>query len=75
MLEQRVARWPQQWLEQGRQEGEVNLLKSLARHRFGDLPHWAVERLDRADVGTLERWSHRLLDAESLEDVFEEDLG
>ena len=80
MLEQRVAKWPQQWMEQGRQEGrqegrregEANVLKRLARQRFGELPLWAVERLDRADVDTLDRWSQRLLDAESLEDVFDD---
>lgn len=58
MLEERVARWPKQWLEQGRQEGrqeglrqgKAELLRDQASHRFGELPQWAGERLDRADV-------------------------
>ena len=78
MLAERVARWPQRWLEEGRQEGrqegqrlgKAELLKSLAEQRFGELPTWAAERLDRADVDTLDRWSRRLLDAGRLEDVF-----
>ena len=94
MLQERVAKWPEQWLEQGRQEGhkkgrqegrkkgrregletglrrgKAELLKTQASHRFGELPPWAVERFDRADVDTLDRWSPRLLDARRLEDVF-----
>ena len=86
MVHERAARWPKQWLEQGRQEGrqeghqeglqkglrqgKAELLKAQARHRFGELPAWAVERFDRADVDTLDRWSRRLLDAGRLEDVF-----
>ncbi len=45
-------------------------LKNQVRHRFGDLPDWAVDRIDRADVDTLERWAYRVLDATVLEDVF-----
>ena len=43
-------------------------LKNLVQHRFGDLPVWAIERIDRADVDTLERWSYRVLDARALDD-------
>ncbi len=83
MLEERVARWPKQWLEQGRQEGletgyrkgRVKVLRDQASHRFGELPKWAVERFDRADVDALDRWSFRLLDARRLEDVFDDDPG
>ncbi len=80
MLEERVARWPKQWLEQGRQEGleeglrlgKVELLKALARRRFGELPRSAEERFDRADVDTLDHWSFSLLEADVLEDVFDD---
>ena len=80
MLAERAVKWTEQWLEEGRKEGRkeglrlgmVEVLRKQATQRFGDLPAWAVERLDRADVDTLERWSGRLLDAERLEDVFGE---
>ncbi|HEX9731963.1 MAG TPA: Rpn family recombination-promoting nuclease/putative transposase [Thermoanaerobaculia bacterium] len=88
MVHERVAKWPKEWLKQGRQEGmqkgmqegmqkgmrqgKAELLKAQASHRFGELPVWAVERFDRADVDTLDRWSHRLLDARRLEDVFDD---
>ncbi len=74
MLQERVARWPEQWLEQGRQEGlklgKVEDLKALARHRFGELPPLAAGRIDGADVDCLDRWFRRLLDAKRLDDVF-----
>ncbi len=77
MLAERVARWPEQWQDQGRQEGrrtgKAELLRDLAGRRFGELPARAVERFDRADVDTLDRWSARLLDAERLEDIFNDE--
>ena len=65
----------QEGRKEGRKEGHrlgmVEVLKKLAIRRFGELPAWAIEHLDRADVDTLECWSGRLLEAERLEDVFE----
>ncbi len=49
------------------------LAGSQIQHRFGDLPDQAVDRIDRADVDTLEHWSYRVLDATVLEDVFPEE--
>ncbi len=49
------------------------MLKDLAERRFGELPPRVVQRVDRADVDTLDSWSARLLDAERLEDVFADD--
>ncbi len=80
MLAERVARWPKQWLDQGRREGrqeglragKAGLLKDLAARRFGELPEEIEERFDRADVETLDRWSSHLLDAQCLDDIFDD---
>ncbi|HWP00552.1 MAG TPA: hypothetical protein VNL74_08010 [Methylococcus sp.] len=40
--------------------------------RFGPLPEEAVERIDAADLPTLEAWLDRVLDAESLAAVLQE---
>ena len=84
-LLQRAEKWTQQWMAEGKKEGKkegkaegqrlgmARTLKNLARRRFGDLPDWAVDRIDRADVDTLERWSYRFLDATVLEEVFRDD--
>lgn len=49
----------------------MEVLKKQITKRFGDLPEWAADRLDRADVDTLERWSGQFLEAEQLENVFD----
>jgi predicted transposase YdaD len=85
-LLQRAEKWTQQWKAEGMAEGEAKglakgeakgrrlgmakTLKNQAECRFGDLPDWAVDRIDRADVDTLERWSYRVLDATVLEGIF-----
>jgi hypothetical protein len=61
----------QQGVGRGRQEGEVKLLRRLLSHRFGALPAWVEERLSQAPEAELETWGDRLLDATTLEQVFE----
>ena len=79
MLSERVLEWTEQWkqegLEQGRQEGrqegERRLLQRLLTRRFGILPEWVVTRLEEAGLEALEAWSERVLDAETVEEVFQ----
>jgi len=47
----------QKGLQKGLRQGKAELLKALASQRFGELAPWAVERFDRADIDTLDRWS------------------
>nr|VFJ64960.1 MAG: protein of unknown function (DUF4351) [Candidatus Kentron sp. FW] len=56
---------------EGELEGKVAVLRSLLVKRFGELPDWAQTRLLNADVTRLERWSERILEAQSLADFFE----
>ncbi len=84
-LLQRAEKWTQQWMAEGEAKGKAEgkaegqrlgmarTLKNLVQRRFGALPDWAVDRVDRADVDTLERWSYRVLDARVLDDVFQDD--
>ena len=58
----------------GRAEGRVEggaavLLRQLAR-RFGPLPDWVAPRLATATPAQLAQWADRLLEAESLEAMF-----
>jgi hypothetical protein len=39
--------------------------------RFGPLPDWAEARLNAASPAQLEGWALRVLDADTLEAVFE----
>ncbi|MBF0421228.1 MAG: transposase, partial [Magnetococcales bacterium] len=38
--------------------------------RFGTMPDWANEKIAKADLSSLEEWSLRIFDAQSLDDVF-----
>jgi predicted transposase YdaD len=56
---------------EGRVEGEQAILRRQLVKRFGPLPAWAEQRLNAASSAQLELWSERLLDAASLETVFD----
>jgi len=58
---------------QGRsQQGIETVLRLLAR-RFGALPETIVHRVNAATLAELDRWTDRILDAKTLDDVFEVD--
>ena len=71
----------QEWLDEGykrgRAEGEAKgraeLLMRLLERRFGPLPQAVKDRIAAARPDTLELWGDRVLDAASLDDVFEKD--
>ena len=66
-----IERGIEQGISRGRAEGERALLRRLLRRRFGLLPPAVSERLDRASEGDLESWAERVLDAGSLDEVFD----
>ena len=57
--------------DEGIVEGERVVLERQLRRRFGLLPTEFAERLQRASVADLEIWAESVLDAETLEDVFD----
>ena len=57
--------------QEGEQRGEAKLLKRQLTHRFGDLPTWAEERLTQASTDQLEQWAEKILDAQTLQEIFE----
>jgi hypothetical protein len=54
-----------------RAEGVAGVLARQLTRRFGALPDGARERIDAAPLEQLEAWSDRVLDAETLDEVFE----
>ena len=63
-------------LEEGRREAqlrEANLVLRQLERRFGSLSEATEARVRSADPDALERWSLRLLDATTLEEVFRDD--
>lgn len=57
--------------EHGLRQGEALVVQRQLAHRFSELPAWAEERLRRASREEVERWAERVLDAGSLEEVFQ----
>ena len=57
---------------EGRVEGQADLLTRQLTKRFGPLSAEIRTRLARATTDQLERWGERLLDAPTLDSVFEE---
>ena len=61
----------QQGMRQGRVEGERAVLERLLRRRFGLLAPEVAERLGQASAADLETWAENVLDAPTLDDVFD----
>jgi len=57
--------------DEGRQEGERTVLARQLRRRFSTLPPTVRERLAGASEAELEAWADNVLDASSLDEVFE----
>ncbi|MBF0178992.1 MAG: DUF4351 domain-containing protein [Magnetococcales bacterium] len=57
-------------LEIGKQSGEADLLMRLLQRRFGSVPAWMGEMIAKAPIHSLEEWTLRVLDAQSLDEVF-----
>jgi len=54
---------------EGKAEGLAGLLLKLLQLKFGLLPESVVGRVQSAEIEELERWSERVLSAQSLDDV------
>ena len=66
-----MAGFIQRARDEGIVEGERVVLERQLQRRFGLLPTEFAERLQRASVADLETWAESVLDAKTLEDVFD----
>ena len=70
-MEQGMERGMRQGMDQGRVEGERALLERQLRRRFGLLSPEIAARLGQASAADLETWAENVLDAPTLDDVFD----
>jgi hypothetical protein len=65
----------EQLIHQGKKEGRHErgheLLCKLLERRFGPLPASCLARLEAATEEDIDRWAERILDAKTLDEVFE----
>ncbi len=59
------------WLEEGFQNGELSVLRRQLSRRFGSVPAWTEDRLKHAKQNDLEIWFDRILDAKTIEEIFD----
>jgi hypothetical protein len=63
----------EQWLDEGRAEGQADalrkMLRTLLRSKFGELDARFEERIDHASTDDLERCVERFVAAASIDDV------
>ncbi|MBF0603753.1 MAG: DUF4351 domain-containing protein [Nitrospirae bacterium] len=54
----------------GEKKEAAKILTRLLQRRFGAVPEWATQKIAAAEPPSLEEWSLRFVDAQSLDDVF-----
>jgi hypothetical protein len=73
-LTDRFETWAKQYeqrgLAKGIEKGEALLLQRLLVRRFGVLPATILKQIAHATTDQLELWGDRVLDAQSLDEVF-----
>jgi hypothetical protein len=60
-------------IEKGKLEAEQNTLRRQISRRFKTLPAWADDRIAQASRSELEQWLDNIIDAPTIEAVFEPD--
>ena len=66
-----ISRAREEGMQQGRVEGERAVLERLLQRRFGLLSPEVAARLRQASGADLETWAENVLEAPTLDDVFE----
>ncbi len=57
--------------QEGKREGIILTLRKQLSQRFGAIPDWTEDRLKDAKSKDLERWTGHILEASTLEEIFE----
>jgi hypothetical protein len=74
-LEKGLEKGLEEGLQQGRKEGAAALLERQLTRRFGPLPQAVRSKLAQAGAEQLASWSDALLEARTLQEVFEQNPG
>ncbi len=69
-LQEGLQQGLQQGVQQGLHRGELTIIRRMLNKRFGSLPGWAEEQLNRFSSAELEEFSTRMLDVASIDELF-----
>ena len=69
-IEKGLEQGLQQGLQQGRLVGKAQLLRRQLARRFGEVPDWALKKIETAAESALEAWCDAVFEARSIGDVF-----
>ena len=72
-VEMGIEKGIQKGMEKGIEKGEALILQRQLARRFGVLPNQILETIAAASAGQIENWCDRVLDAQSLGEVFTDD--
>ncbi|MCK5719633.1 MAG: DUF4351 domain-containing protein, partial [Thiomargarita sp.] len=64
----------EQGREQGVEQGKVTMLCQILKKRFGEIPDWVTDKLNKADSTQLQNYVDKVLDVDSLEQLFKSTL-
>lgn len=73
-IEQGMQRGIERGMQRGRVDGERAVLRRQLRRRFGSLSPEIAERVGEASAADIETWAEKVLDADTVEEVFNSDL-
>lgn len=68
-FEEGIQQGIERGIEQGLHRGMATTLKRTLRKRFGALPKWAEDRIDKATASQLDRWIDLMLSTPSVQDL------
>jgi hypothetical protein len=69
-IEKGIEQGIERGIETGVIRGETTMLLRLLRHKFGSLTSLYENKVKEANANSLEHWADRVLDAQTLDDVF-----
>lgn len=57
-------------LEEGLEQGQVNMLLKLLAHKFNSVPDAVIKRIKSANLEQIEAWSLNFVNAQTIDEVF-----
>jgi hypothetical protein len=74
MLATRLESWERTIRLEAWNGGVMAMFYKVLVLKYGPLPSWAQDKIAEADTATIEQWATKLLNAQTLDKVFDPDI-